>query len=156
MPSSARRHRSEVSIPIAALVIAATVEAATGGPAYCPDAAHVRPAKAPAELLTDVARALQIPDAAARDAAFVRCVGPKLMACYVGANLNCFKADTRRALPGATAWCRENPRSDFVPMSATGHATIYAWSCKDGRAVAGMPMPVDAQGYVAGNWKEVR
>ncbi len=57
------------------------------------------------------------------------------MACTVGANLNCGKADTRRDLPGATAWCRENPDSDFIPMFATGHETIYDWRCTKGQAV---------------------
>jgi hypothetical protein len=34
-----------------------------------------------------------------RNAAFVHCVGRKLMGCYGGGNLNCNKADTRRTLP---------------------------------------------------------
>ena len=104
-----------------------------------------------------VAEAFQIDSPAVRDAAFVRCVGWKLMACYIGANLDCFKADKRHALPGATAWCRENPGSKGIPMSATGHDTIYEWSCKGRRAVAGKAvMTVDPQGYIADNWKEIR
>jgi hypothetical protein len=125
--------------------------------AFCPSSAHASPTKTPADLVAAVARAFQIDDVSARDAAFVRCVGQKPLACYVGANLNCFKADTRRMLPGATAWCRDNPGSATIPMSATGHDTIYEWSCKGHRAVAGrIVMTVDAQGYIAENWKELR
>lgn len=126
-------------------------------PAYCPNPAHASPAKVPPELVPAVAQSFQIDESTARDAAFVRCAGPKLMACSVGANLNCFKADTRRVSPGATAWCRDNPGSTGVPMSATGHDTIYVWSCRGGRAVAGKPaLKVDRQSYVADNWTELR
>lgn len=124
---------------------------------YCPNPAHAGPEKAPPQMTAAIARTFHIDEAAARDAAFVRCVGAKLMACAVGANLNCFKADTRRRLPGATAWCRHNPDVDNIPMVATGHATIYEWSCKGRRAVAGkLLVAVDSQGFVAENWKEVR
>jgi hypothetical protein len=124
---------------------------------YCPNPAHARPGKVPVDLAAAVAKAFQIDAGAVRDAAYVRCVGGKLMGCYVGANLDCDKADTRRTLPGATAWCRENPGSSNIPMSATGHDTIYAWSCKGSRAVVGKAvMMVDLQGYVANNWKEIR
>jgi hypothetical protein len=139
---------------MAAAVAARTAPAAQS---YCPNPAHAIPAKVPAKLVADVARVLLIDENAARSAAFVRCAGPQLLACYVGANLSCFKADTRRTLAGATAWCRDHPGSAFVPMFATGHATIYDWSCKNDQAVAGrILMPVDAQGYIAGNWRAVR
>ncbi|MEJ2435215.1 MAG: hypothetical protein P8Y53_19470 [Pseudolabrys sp.] len=59
-------------------------------------------------------------------------------------------------LKGATAWCRAHPNAKFIPLSATGHATIYNWSCKGRRAVAGKAlMAVDHQGYIAGNWKKL-
>lgn len=124
---------------------------------YCPNSAHASPAKVPTDLVAAVAEAFQIENAAVRDATFVRCVGRKLMGCYIGANLDCFKADKRRVLSGATAWCRENPGSKGIPMSATGHNTIYEWSCEGRRAVAGKAvMTVDLQGYIAENWKEIR
>lgn len=139
---------------------AGAVSAAQPGNAaapYCPNAAHARPAKVPPDLAAAVAGTFAISGGAAPDAAYVRCAGPTLMGCIVGANLVCDKADTRRALPGATAWCRSNPGSASIPMSATGHGTIYAWSCRGSRAVAGkIVMPVDRQGYIAGNWKEIR
>jgi hypothetical protein len=124
---------------------------------YCPNPAHARPAKVPPALTEAVAKTFQIEASVLRDAAYVRCVGPKLMGCYVGANIPCFKADTRRTLPGATTWCRDNPGSKFIPMSATGHDTIYAWSCNGRRAVAGKVVAtVDPQGYIADSWKEIR
>jgi hypothetical protein len=123
--------------------------------AYCPNASHQRPQKVPADLVGRVAKALQIDAALVRGATFIRCVGPTLMACSIGANLVCGKADTRRTNRGATAWCHDNPGSKVVPLSATGHATIYEWSCADGRAVAGKAMvSVDRQGYIADNWKK--
>ena len=129
---------------------------AAAGP-YCPNAAHAEPAKTPAALAASVANAFQIDEAMARDSSYVRCVGATLMGCIVGANLVCFKADQRRVLPGATAWCRDNPNAEAIPMAATGHATIYGWSCKGGRAVAGKPLvKVDPQGFIADNWKALR
>jgi hypothetical protein len=123
---------------------------------YCPNPAHTSPAKVPADLTAAVAKTFQIDNGAAGGAAYVRCAGPKLLGCYIGANLDCFKAETRRKLPGATAWCRDNPGSSVVPMAATGHDTIYAWSCNGRRAVAGRAMvTVDPQGYIAENWKEM-
>jgi hypothetical protein len=136
---------------------AAPVQPAAAEQPYCPNLAHASPVKVPTGLVAAVAEAFQIHSPAVRDAAFVRCVGRKLMACYIGANLDCSKADKRHALPGATAWCRENPGSKGIPMSVTGHDTIYEWSCKGRRAVAGKAvMTVDPQGYIADNWKEIR
>jgi hypothetical protein len=138
-------------------IATAPVQPAAAEQPYCPNPAHAIPAKVPTDLVAAVAETFQIDNAAVRDAAFVRCVGRKLMGCYVGANLDCFKADKRRALPGATAWCRENPESKGIPMSATGHDTIYAWSCNGRRAVAGKAvMTVDSRGYIADNWREIR
>jgi len=136
---------------------AMTARPVHAAPAYCPNPAHSRPANVPPDLVPAVAAAFNIDKDAAPNTAFVRCVGAKLMGCYVGANLDCDKANTRRALPGATAWCRQNPGATNIPMAATGHATIYEWSCKGRRAVAGKQvMKVDRQGYIADNWKVIQ
>jgi hypothetical protein len=125
--------------------------------AYCPNPAHSRPAKVPPVLAPAVAAAFNIDKDAAPNTAFVRCAGARLVGCYVGANLDCDKANTRRVLPGATAWCRQNPSAANIPMAATGHDTIYEWSCKGRRAVAGRQvMKVDPHGYVADNWREIK
>jgi hypothetical protein len=97
-------------------------------------------------LQNAVAQAFGIPEEAARSA-FVRCIGTKLFACSVGANLNCGKADLRRSLPGAAAYCWTNRDAEFIPMFATGHETIYQWRCAKGRAIPGKAVvTVDAQG----------
>ncbi len=143
----------------ATLIAAAAmpVQPVPAAKSYCPNLAHATPGKVPADLIGAVARIFQIDNDSVRDVAFVRCVGPKLMGCYIGANLDCYKAETRRLLPGAAAWCRENPGSKIIPMSATGHDTIYEWSCMGRRAIAGKAvMTVDSQGYIANNWKEIR
>ncbi len=141
------------------VVFAATTLAmrpALAADAYCPDPAHATPAEVPADLADAVSKALEVPAADLHGAAYVRCVGPVLMGCYVGANLVCDKADTSRSLPGATAWCHDNPGSKFIPMAATGHATIYNWSCRGHRAVPGKAVvTVDPQGYIADNWKKI-
>jgi hypothetical protein len=141
---------------LAAIVVAIAPKSAAAAEVYCPNRAHAGPAKVPAELATAFAMAFQIDAAAVGEGTFVRSAGPKTLGCYVGANLNCFKADRRRTLPGATAFCRGNPGSQGIPAAATGHDTIYDWSCDGRRAVAGkIVLAVDPQGYVADNWKEL-
>lgn len=143
---------------LAAFASIAFVDSAHAAGAYCPGGAGRLSAHAvPAALQPSVAQVFGIDVAQVRDAAAVRCVGSQLLACWVGANLNCGKADTRRRLVGATAFCRDNPDAADVPMAATGHDTIYDWRCVKGRAVAGkVVMAADPQGYVAGNWKVVK
>jgi hypothetical protein len=118
---------------------------------YCAaSAGHRAAAPAPEDLLPAVAKAFHIGADVARQATTIRCAGSKLLACYVGANLNCGQADTRRSLPGATAFCRDNAGADSIPMVATGHDTIFDWRCVGRRAVAGKQnMAVDPQGYIA-------
>src|SRR5271154_7337695 len=113
-------------------------------------------AAAPRKLEPLVAEAFGISADQARSSAYVRCAGGKLMACWVGANLDCGKANAHRSLLGANAYCRDNPGSDSIPMAATGHDTIYDWRCDGKRAVAGKAnRAVDAEGYIGDNWKEV-
>jgi len=85
------------------LMLAASTQPTLAADAYCPNPAHAKPAEVPADLTAAVARAFNVQAADLQGAAFVRCVGPVLMGCYVGANLVCDKADTRRSLPGASA-----------------------------------------------------
>ena len=142
-----------------ALVCAASVQPgfAAGGARYCASGAVGKIAAAvPRKLEPLVAEAFGISADQARESAYVRCAGAKLMACWVGANLDCGKANVHRSLLGANAYCRDNPGSDSIPMAATGHDTIYDWRCDGKRAVAGAAnRAVDAQGYIADNWKEL-
>ena len=130
---------------------------AASEPATCAAGAGPHtPVPVPKELEADVARAFGVPVDLLRGGAFVRCAGAKLLACMVGANLNCGKANTRRSLPGAGDFCRANPDAQIIPMAATGHDTIYTWRCVGRRALAAKAVvAVDPDGYDAGNWKEV-
>ena len=130
---------------------------AAGGPAICAMGAGPRsPVPVPKNLEADVARTFSVPVNLVRGGAFVRCAGAKLLACVVGANLNCGQASTHPSLPGASEFCRANPDAQIVPRAATGHDTIYVWRCVGRRAVAAKAVvAVDRDGYDAGNWWEV-
>ena len=150
-----RRWAFRLALAFGALQLAFPASAAS--PAYCASGAAVRaPAPVPEALEGKVARTFGVSVDVVRNGGFVRCANGKLLACLIGANLNCGKADTRRSLPGASEYCRANPGANDIPMFATGHDTIYAWRCVGKRAVAGKALvSVDPHGYDAGNWREV-
>ena len=88
-----------------------------------------------------------------------RCMGGKLWACDVGANLPCdSKADTSRE-PNAEMreFCRENKGED-MPAAVTGHETIYGWKCntKGLPVIVGRLFKVDARGFQTDFWTEIR
>lgn len=100
--------------------------------------------------------AAEMPDSTVKGATSVRCMSGKVWLCNRGANLVCDKADVSRKSPGAERYCKQDPDAIGVPMSATGHATIYDWKCVGGEAViAGQSTAVDARGFVAENWKQL-
>ncbi len=157
-PSFAGPRRWALSLALAfgALQLAIPASAASAV-AFCASAAGPRtPAPVPKDLDAAVARTFGVSVDVVRNGGFVRCAGDRLLACLIGANLNCGKANMRRSLPGASEYCRANPGADNIPMFATGHDTIYAWRCVGKRAVAGKALvSVDAHGYDAGNWKQI-
>lgn len=73
-------------------------------------------------------------EAAAHPKMYVyRCMSGSVWLCDHGANIPCAKSDTRRSLPSVTAYCKENPNEDFVPMVVTGHAPSThgrAWAAR--------------------------
>ncbi|MGO9632278.1 MAG: hypothetical protein ACLPX1_00090 [Steroidobacteraceae bacterium] len=83
-----------------------------------------------------------------------RCMDGAVYVCAVGANERCdSKADRTKQNTGADSYCRENPNAAFVPAFATGHNTIYEWSCSRGRALAGnRTAKLDHRGYRAEIW----
>jgi hypothetical protein len=96
------------------------------------------------------------PEASVQASTPVRCMGGKIWLCNYGANLICGKADKSRVSAGAETYCRQNPGSDSVPMSATGHATIFDWKCAGKEArVSGQIAKVDARGFIRDNWKRL-
>lgn len=97
------------------------------------------------------------PPAIQQNAAW-RCMQGHVWVCHFGANLPCHEhADTSRApTAGMTAYCAANPSDDSIPAVVTGRATVYAWGCTGGNAIAGTEsFRVDPQGYLADFWYEL-
>lgn len=96
----------------------------------------------------------ETPNAFIRNGTSYRCMGGKAWLCNVGANLVCGKANASKSLPGAAAFCKDNPGSDMIPMAATGHDTIYEWKCVGPNAqIVRQIVAVDPRGFIAENWK---
>ena len=84
-----------------------------------------------------------------------RCMNSKVYACNFGANLPCdSKANTDRTPSQAVEdYCKANPNSQVIPMSVTGHDTIYSWRCvEDNPQLLEQIGQVDAAGYLAQIW----
>jgi hypothetical protein len=145
-----------LSVPFRSALISAllTLAAPAAAAPLCASGASSAPRAAPASLAPAIRRAFGL--SGDIGGAYYRCSGGRTLACVTGANLPCFKANRSRALPGAAQYCRENPGSDFIPMAATGHDTIYEWKCVGKTARPGkLVAPLDSEGYFAENWKPV-
>ena len=84
-----------------------------------------------------------------------RCMDAKVYACNFGANLPCSsKANTDKTpSPAMVDYCKANQDSDFIPMSVTGHSTIYSWHCvKDAPELLNQIETVDPAGFLEGIW----
>ncbi len=75
--------------------------------------------------------------------------------CNRGANLTCAKADVRRIMPNVTAYCRQNPEVEAVPMVVTGHGAINIWGCVGGKARVKQSKNLDQRGFIADQWKRL-
>lgn len=89
---------------------------------------------------------------------FLRCYQGQLLACTVGANLNCGQADTSTAPnAGMVRFCKASPESDFIPLYIVGHDGIYSWGCRDGvPEIQKQIFHVDPRGFVAELWHAVQ
>ncbi|MEZ2128943.1 MULTISPECIES: hypothetical protein [unclassified Sinorhizobium] len=88
--------------------------------------------------------------------AIFRCMGGRILVCFVGANLPCSKMNAARDNPGADAFCRENPNEDIVPAFATGHDAVYSYRCRNGQAeVTGSSWELDKRGFATKLWTEL-
>ncbi|HZQ07747.1 MAG TPA: ABC transporter substrate-binding protein [Anaerolineae bacterium] len=99
------------------------------------------------------------PDDVFLQGTFWRCMGGKVYACNVGANIPCdSKADTNKTpMQAMNDYCKQNPNTDFIPAVVTGHSTVYEWKCQNGAAQVGKQLlDVDAQGYPAQFWYEIK
>ncbi len=134
------------------------VSAAPSPRAYCAKIGNddqLRPTTT--TLAPAIKRLFNVSGAYALQSTYYRCADGKVLLCNVGANIPCGKANLSKSLPGATAWCKDNPNSDFIPMVATGHDTIYTWRCTNGAAVAGAPASkVDARGFISDVWETLK
>lgn len=87
-----------------------------------------------------------------------RCMDSKVYACNFGANLPCdSKANTEKTpAQELKDFCAANPDSDSIPMSVTGHETIYSWHCVgDSPEILDQIAEVDAAGFIANIWYEI-
>jgi hypothetical protein len=86
--------------------------------------------------------------------AVFRCMDGHLLACFVGVNLPCGKLEVSRENRGAVAYCRHHPEASIVPMAATGHDTIYFFTCsKEIAEVSKQNWNVDRRGFGIELWK---
>jgi hypothetical protein len=93
-----------------------------------------------------------------KNGSYWRCMGAKVYACFVGANLPCdSKANMDKTPTSAEAdYCKSNPNSDFIPAAVTGHDTIYAWRCnQDTPVIDKQVFHVDSQGYIQEIWYQI-
>ncbi|MDN5864466.1 MAG: hypothetical protein L0I62_04535 [Gammaproteobacteria bacterium] len=138
--------------------------------AYCravgtidrPDARYTG-ANPPPAVIAGLIEAFHAPPSASRTQVFTlstswRCMDGHVYACTVGANLPCqAQANTRRTPTEAeNEYCAANPDAGFIPMSVTGHNTVYDWRCEGAKAVAGKQLSeVDERGYIADIWYRI-
>lgn len=90
---------------------------------------------------------------------FWRCMGGKVYACTVGANLPCqSKANTSRTpTPSMAQYCQSNRDAAFIPMYMSDRASIYDWGCRGGVPVITRQVTKpDAQGFLSNIWYEIR
>jgi Tol biopolymer transport system component len=88
-----------------------------------------------------------------------RCMDSRVYACNFGANLPCSsKANTDKTpSPAMEDYCKANPDAEFIPMSVTGHSTVYSWHCvKDTPELLDQIAKVDAAGYLANIWYAIQ
>lgn len=163
---------------VVALVVFALTLVACGAPAatptpadfadpfaYCaaintidrPDARYKGP-NSPELVAKGLQAAMNVPDTPLeilQNGLTWRCMGGKVYACFVGANLPCEeKADTSRTpSQEMKEFCAQNQSSDFIPAAVTGRATVYEWRCANGTPeIVKQVFQVDAQGFLADFW----
>jgi len=87
-----------------------------------------------------------------------RCMDGNVYACNVGANLPCQERGDVSKEPneGMINYCGENPGSGFIPMYASGRATVFEWKC-DGTTpeIVKQIAETDKAGYIKNIWYEI-
>jgi len=138
--------------------------------AYCaavktidtPDARYSGP-KAPDAVIAGLQVAMQLPTGTPPpplvQGLYWRCMDGNVYACTVGANLPCTdKANTDKTpTKEMNDFCASNANADVIPMSVTGHNTVYDWHCNGTTAeVVKQLVTPDAQGYLSNIWYEIK
>jgi hypothetical protein len=101
---------------------------------------------------------LGVPNGAlTRESYYWRCMDGAVYVCAIGANIPCdAKANRATRSLGAENYCRANRDAPIVPAYATGHASIYEWSCRAGSALRGKRLvTIDRRGYRTDIWYRV-
>ena len=88
-----------------------------------------------------------------------RCVRGEVLACQNAQTPSCMKPDTDRMPTAAMRdFCRDDKgASPVIPRVVTGTARMlaYDWVCRGGAPAIEKQAPLDAQGFVAADWKRV-
>lgn len=87
-----------------------------------------------------------------------RCMSGHVWVCMVGANLPCSeRADlTTQANANMSEFCQANPDAAAIPAYVTGRATVFEWTCKGDKAIAGKQIAeVDEAGYLSNIWYQI-
>ncbi len=88
-----------------------------------------------------------------------RCMTGDVWVCMIGANLPCDeRADLSKTPNDAMLeFCQSNQDSDVLPAYVTGRATVYAWTCENGKPLAGKQLvEVDVAGYLSNIWHQLK
>jgi hypothetical protein len=160
---------SALSIASHPVRAAAAEESFTDPFAYCravgdldaPDARYTGP-KMPTAIAEGLQKAFNAPGSKRlepfEENSVWRCMGGKVYACNIGANIPCNeKADTSRTPSKAMVdLCKANRSVDYIPAYVAGRATVYLWSCTDNQPVIVREFTKpDARGFLTNAWHEI-
>ena len=87
-----------------------------------------------------------------------RCVGGEVLACQNAQTPSCMKPDTDHTPTSAMRdFCRRDSGSSVIPRVVTGTARMlaYDWVCRGTEPAIAKETPLDAQGFVAADWRRV-
>jgi hypothetical protein len=87
-----------------------------------------------------------------------RCVNGAVLVCQNAQSPSCLKANTDRTPTSAMSdFCRSNSNSQVIPRVVTGTERMlaYSWICRGTEPAVAKEARLDAQGFVAADWKRV-
>ena len=158
-------HRVALTVVIASLDVMLLSHAGFAAPAprdtlhaYCASVGTDDTLRTPPPSLAPAIRRLfNIRSHYEAKAAYYRCADGAVKVCFVGANLPCGKANTRKNLPAVARWCETHPDTETIPLYVTGHDSLYSWHCVGAKAATGASVgALDARGFFEKYWKTVK